>query len=186
MRFLAFDTILASVNRTLVQTVAKWMRCLTFLIQRQPSRRFAFLLYWNRTAAWVLSCKLGAYFKNTFSEEHPWTAASVYNFRLSVKFSTHMMNSTREKFWFSWLSITLIFDCSLTSVKNAFSKVLQKSCLSKLACLQLHDITFCRVINCSWETCEFNKCTISLKMQQLRITGFNFHVIPFVLANLIN
>ena len=52
--------------------------------------------------------------------------------------------------------------------------------------VQLHDITFCRGIKFSWETNEFNKCTISLMMQQLRIVDFNFYVISFVLANLIN
>ena len=33
-------------------------------------------LYWNRTSAWVFSCKFAAYFQNTFSKEHFWTAAS--------------------------------------------------------------------------------------------------------------
>ena len=31
-----------------------------FIIAKQP--------YWNRTSAWVLSCKLAAYFQNTFSK----------------------------------------------------------------------------------------------------------------------
>ena len=26
--------------------------------------------YWNRTSAWVLSCKFAAYFQNTFYYEH--------------------------------------------------------------------------------------------------------------------
>ena len=33
-------------------------------------------LYWNRTLAWVFSCKFAAYFENTFYEEHLWLAAS--------------------------------------------------------------------------------------------------------------
>ena len=33
-------------------------------------------LYWNRTSACVFSCKFAAYFQNTFSKEHLWTAAS--------------------------------------------------------------------------------------------------------------
>ena len=32
-------------------------------------------LYWNRTSAWVFSCKFAAYFQNTFSQEHLWVAA---------------------------------------------------------------------------------------------------------------
>ena len=34
--------------------------------------------YWNRTSAWVFSCKFAAYFQNTFSQEHLWIAASVF------------------------------------------------------------------------------------------------------------
>ena len=34
-KILAFDMILASVKRTLVQIVAEWMRYLTFLIQNK-------------------------------------------------------------------------------------------------------------------------------------------------------
>ena len=35
-------------------------------------------LSWNHILAWVLSCKFAAYFKNTISCEHLWTAASEY------------------------------------------------------------------------------------------------------------
>ena len=34
-------------------------------------------LYWNRTSAWVFSCKFAAYFQNNFSQEHLQMAASV-------------------------------------------------------------------------------------------------------------
>ena len=34
-------------------------------------------LYWNRTSAWVLSCKFAAHFQNTFFQEHLRVAASV-------------------------------------------------------------------------------------------------------------
>ena len=34
-------------------------------------------LYWNHTSAWVFSCKFAAYFQNTFSQEHLWTADST-------------------------------------------------------------------------------------------------------------
>ena len=36
-------------------------------------------LYWNRTSAWVLSCKFATHFQNTFSQEHLWRAASEEN-----------------------------------------------------------------------------------------------------------
>ena len=33
-------------------------------------------LCWNHTSAWMISCEFAAYFQNTFSQEHLWTAAS--------------------------------------------------------------------------------------------------------------
>ena len=44
----------------------------------------------SRTSAWVFSCQFGAYFRNTFSKEHLWRAASEF----------HM--------WNSYISITPI------------------------------------------------------------------------------
>ena len=38
--------------------------------------KVALQLYWNRTSAWVFSCKFSAYFWNTFPKEHLWVAAS--------------------------------------------------------------------------------------------------------------
>ena len=38
--------------------------------------KVALQLYWNRTSAWVFSCKFAAYFQNTFSQEHLWRATS--------------------------------------------------------------------------------------------------------------
>ena len=45
-------------------------------------------LYWNRTSAWVFSCKFAAYFQNTFSWEHLWVAAFVV-YLFSTEFSFH-------------------------------------------------------------------------------------------------
>ena len=51
---------------------------------------------------------------------------------------------------------------------------------------QLHDRTFCGVKNCFMKTYEFNKCTIRLKMQELRVVDFISYVITFVLAYSMN
>ena len=87
-----------------LQWLEKWNNSLTihFKLQKQPARgvlrkrcsenmqqicwrthmpkcdfnKVALQLYWNRTSAWVFSCKFAAYFENIFSKEHPWTAAS--------------------------------------------------------------------------------------------------------------
>ena len=50
------------------------------IYSRTPLRKFAFnkialQLYWNRTSAWVFSCKFVTYFQNTFSTEHLWTVS---------------------------------------------------------------------------------------------------------------
>ena len=48
-------------------------------------------LYWNRTSA---SCKFAAYFQNTFSKEHLWSAASEYYFiNLKTKLKTKFLFS---------------------------------------------------------------------------------------------
>ena len=39
--------------------------------------------YWNRTSAWVLSCKFAAHFQNSFYSEHLRTVASVVCYSLS-------------------------------------------------------------------------------------------------------
>ena len=47
-------------------------------------------LYWNRTSAWVFSCKFAAYFQNTFLFEHLWRAASFQYFFLSLTNVTNL------------------------------------------------------------------------------------------------
>ena len=43
------------------------------------SIKFAKQFYRNCTLIWVFSCKWAAYFQNTFSQNHFWLAASVFN-----------------------------------------------------------------------------------------------------------
>ena len=59
--------------------------------------KVALQLYWNHTLAWVYCCTFAAYFQNTFSQEHLWTATSGYakgwrtnlkHFKLTVRVST--------------------------------------------------------------------------------------------------
>ena len=45
----------------------------------------ALQLYWNRTSAWVFSCKFAVYFQNTFSLEHLWTATSLLSVLTPLK-----------------------------------------------------------------------------------------------------
>ena len=55
--------------------------------------KVAFQLYWNRTSVWVFSCKFAVYFQSTFSQEHPWVAASGFClFRQNSAIKRSMMN----------------------------------------------------------------------------------------------
>ena len=51
------------------------------IYRRKPTpkcdfNKVALQLYWNRTSAWMFSCKNAAYFQNTFFLEQFWAAAS--------------------------------------------------------------------------------------------------------------
>ena len=65
------------------------------------------LLYWNRTSAWVFSCKFAAYFRNTFSWEHFWLAASDYFWILYFKlvFIKNFESSLQETYFLENLSV---------------------------------------------------------------------------------
>ena len=59
--------------------------------------KVALSLYWNRTSARVFSCKFAAYFQNTFSKKHLWTAASE---------SSHIEN-VLDKFQYKLISLLI-------------------------------------------------------------------------------
>ena len=52
------------------------------------SNKDASQLYRNHTLAWVFYCKFAAYFQNTFSQEHLWTAAYKNNKKEAWSIST--------------------------------------------------------------------------------------------------
>ena len=45
--------------------------------------KVALQFYWNRTPAWVFSCRFAVFFQDTFSKEHLWVAASVFYLKAS-------------------------------------------------------------------------------------------------------
>ena len=55
-------------------------------------------LYWNRTSAWVFSCKFAAYFQNTFSQEHLWVAAFEWNVFKSK--GLHLIHLKIDELWY--------------------------------------------------------------------------------------
>ena len=62
------------------------------IYRRTPMPKFNFNkialeLYWNNTSAWMFSCKFAIYFRNTFSYEHLWTAASEGSKVINVYFN---------------------------------------------------------------------------------------------------
>ena len=80
--------------------------------------KLALQLYWNRTLAWVFSCKFAAYFQNTFSQELLWMAASgllIYilcpggNKKTCIKWTNR---NSWHKFLFSLLQFTNVSSIS--------------------------------------------------------------------------
>ena len=52
-------------------------QCILAFILFYHNPYFPKTLFSNCTSPWVFSCKFAAYFQNTFSPEHLWTAATV-------------------------------------------------------------------------------------------------------------
>ena len=50
-------------------------------------------LYWNRTSAWLYSCKLSAYIQSTFFQEHLWMASSEVSGLLQI---SKILNARRS------------------------------------------------------------------------------------------
>ena len=65
-------------------------------------------LYWNRTSAWVFSCKFALYFQSNLSQEHLWVPACENKLELlyllvSWKcYSTMSFRSLIENFYKKW------------------------------------------------------------------------------------
>ena len=66
--------------------------------------KVALQLYWNHTSTWLFSCKFAAYFQNTFSQEHLWTAAS-YCFYLTFFLFKVMLENDK---WVEYLLLVNI------------------------------------------------------------------------------
>ena len=62
----------------------------------------ALQLYGNRTSAWVFSCKLAAYFQNTFFEEHPWKTVSDF---VKNALFCFIVNSWNPQYFFDTISL---------------------------------------------------------------------------------
>ena len=65
-------------------------------------------LYWNRTFAWVISCKFAAYFQNTFPQEHLWTAASEISKRTFFNcwvIKSNSFHNSSDEIW-HWLNFS--------------------------------------------------------------------------------
>ena len=69
--------------------------------------KVALQLYWNCTSAWVFSCKFAAYFPNTFSKEHLWTAISEArnNIQLFCELMKFSLVENAQRHW-SWNYVT--------------------------------------------------------------------------------
>ena len=92
-------------------------------------RSVTFQIYWNRTSAWVFSCKFTAYFQNNSSEGHIWRAASVKTPEHEYIFSKYSWNLIKNSilmiFWrVAWnylnncYAIVCIYICFLLKTKE--------------------------------------------------------------------
>ena len=70
----------------------KWLQTKQILEIFRSSHPNAMQLYWNRTSAWVFSCKFSAYFQNSFDLEHLWVAVSGCS-----SYINHQKNTIFEK-----------------------------------------------------------------------------------------
>ena len=82
-------TVLTDTNRSIQKQPSwlvlkkRWSENMQQIYMRTPMpkcdlNKVALQLYWNRTSAWVFSCKFAAYFQTTFFMEDLWVAASEH------------------------------------------------------------------------------------------------------------
>ena len=90
--------------------------------------KFALQLYWNRNSAWVFSYKFVAYFQNTFSEEHLWTAASVH----SDNTNFYPIISAASDFSFHFLMRDLWFSAVLLFTQFTWTNLIIIPCNPRL------------------------------------------------------
>ena len=94
--------------------------------------------------------------KIVFSCTYCFMSTVVLAFALATALSKFRFRSPKNKTINLVLVVKYHFNCWLQqkSIFQGFSKIL----------IMVSATTFCWVINCSWETFEFNKCKINLKM----------------------
>ena len=95
------------------------------IYRRTPSpkcdfNKVAMQLYWNRTSAWAFSCKFAAYFQNTFSKEHIWTAASKGRIFKALCITTCAVCQCTFIYHVSILT-NFFFSCNILSIFFLFS-----------------------------------------------------------------
>ena len=111
-----------------------------------------FLIKINHTSAWVFCCKFAAYFRNFFSQEHLWMAASTYNIDTikkirNTQFSRSIFIEIRIKsnkwlLYCSYYSSKLQVSSYLQELSNGFDtypfkKKYFREILSKFVCKEL-------------------------------------------------
>ena len=54
--------------------------------------------YWDRTSAWVFSCKFAEYFQNTFFSEHLWTTAfeKIQSILRNIEYHLPLMSEMKQ------------------------------------------------------------------------------------------
>ena len=65
-------------------------------------------LWWLlHTSAWLFSSKFAAYFQNTFSQEHIWTAASEISKLISLSHHYAQLGNALQKHFFAYSALIM-------------------------------------------------------------------------------
>ena len=124
-------------------------------------------LYWNRTSAWVFSCKYAAYFQNTFSLENIWRVTSGF-YQKSSFIQRHVTWNPRQKL--KLLTGLLELLNYVYSNLNCKSRVIQKNfSLSLEVSGTLYHYLFCFLITkqkidwLDWLSCSYFQISWTIK-----------------------
>ena len=122
-------------------------------------------LYWNRTSTWVFFCKFAAYFQNTFSYEHLWTAASegysepcqksnILPLHSSVFFSIKK-ECKREIvfiFWSFWRTCNNLTSLTRQQIRQYFMNFLSSNLVGRRWLIEIEKLNDHKSLNiCQWQ-----------------------------------
>ena len=125
-------------------------------------------LYWNRTSAWVFSCKFSAYFQNTFCYRTPLVAASAQPIKVDDA------KRTSDNRGISWCSDSCKGKLlNLVSLTNLFEMLYPRLMIGFNIILKLNNRTWKNYkFIFLWKKWGLNKCFCSLEKSSKSLKNF--------------